>query len=120
MHPTPLLTCGYVCQRLSSFHIVSRLPVPPMCPGALVVGGVRGGAQVRPRGESPRCPKRPSTGRACLRAASGAVDAPHRKSRFGVVQVLVVVLDLLRGLGADRDTAEALLVALREMRAART
>jgi len=36
------------------------------------------------------------------------------------VQVLVVVLDLLRGLGADRDTAEALLVALREMRAART
>ena len=82
--------------------------------------GLPGGAQVRPRGESPRCPQRPSTGRPCLRAASGVVDAPGRKSGFGAEQVLVVVLDLLRGLGAARDTAEALLVALREMRAART
>lgn len=80
--------------------------------------GLRAKAQVRPRGESPRCPQRPSTRRACLRAASGVVDAPHRKSRFGAEQVLVVVLDLARGLGADRDTAEALLVALCEMRLA--
>ena len=77
----------------------------PFVPRRPVLGWV-GSRRVRSRGPlaarsyfHPAASKRPSTGRACLHAASGAVDAPHRNSRFGVVQVLVVVLDLLTGSG---------------------